>query len=77
MDVHEPEGTTMYSASRKTSRKCRATVASFLRISAIKRRLPAAGLRARKIHLVAQPLQHLRHRDSDLWKHLIDDAGDE
>jgi repressor LexA len=34
-------------------------------------------LRLREIHLETQPLKHLGHRDSDLWEHLIDDAGNE
>ncbi len=51
--------------------------ARFFGKAAIERGLAAAGLRVRKINLEAQPLQHLSHGDSDLWEHLIDDAGDE
>ncbi len=69
-------GTMMYSESRKTSRKCRAIVARFVRIAGVERRLAAAGLGFGKVDLVAQALQHLRDGDADLGKNLIDDAGD-
>ena len=67
----------MVSRPSNVSRKWRATVRASARISAVERRLPATGLVLGKIHAVAEPLQHPGHGHPDLWKKLIDDAGNE
>ena len=41
----------------------------------IERRLPAAGLRQRNLHLVAKPFEHTNDGESDVRRELVDEAG--
>ena len=49
----------------------------FVAVAAVERRLPAAGLRLREVHLVSQAFEHFNRGHPDLGEQLIDNAGDE
>jgi class 3 adenylate cyclase len=51
--------------------------ACLVAVAGVERRLPAAGLLFRKVHLVADPFQHLGHRHADVREKLIHHAGNE
>ena len=51
-------------------------IAGRLVMTTVERGLPATGLRVRKIDLISQVFQNVRHGDAHVRKHLIHDARD-
>src|SRR4051812_30056679 len=55
----------------------RRQVAGLFRIAVVEKRLPAAGLRLRKVNLATEVLKDLCNGDADLRIKLVGQAGDE